>query len=272
MCPDPQLLSIYLDGELPSPWKEKLQSHIAECPKCSEKFENLKSLKSLLNDKTAGLGGPSTLVGAPGTEQEMLTAKERVWEKIESRCRPQRHMRHNSIMRRRLSIPLPIAAAAAVVILLLTAFWITGNRNNQAAVASENNTFSLAAEMDNIDEIPVIIPAADMSGVLQYLAPDGANVIIIQLPENQNFFRAGEPAIIRAADFNQNNSPRGNSQGSSHGNSQGGSHRNRGEREFKEITPGDDSQKDDSLKDDSLKDDSLKDDSLRGDTSRRRHP
>jgi len=42
MCPEPQLISIYLDNELPSPWKEKLESHLAECSSCREKLDGFK--------------------------------------------------------------------------------------------------------------------------------------------------------------------------------------------------------------------------------------
>jgi len=47
-----------------------------------------------------------------------------------------------------------------------------------------------------------------MSGVLQYLAPGGGNIIILQLPESTNFFRSGDPAIIRAADYQQSRAQR----------------------------------------------------------------
>jgi hypothetical protein len=211
MCPDQQLLSIYLDGELPSPWKEKIQAHFAQCPICKEKLENFKKLQELFKkdksicrtyvERTADKSAESGIY----TEQELIEAKERVWGNIESRrkCPPR-----FGLLRQRLSIPLPAAAAAAAIILLLAAFLLV--RGNQPVDTAENTNFILAAEMDRIDEFPVMIPAADMSGVLQYLAPEGTNIIIFQLPENKNFLRSGEPAIIKAADFTQNvGTPRG---------------------------------------------------------------
>ena len=189
MCPDQQLLSIYLDGELPSPWKEKIQEHFTQCPACKEKFENFKRLHCMLNDKSASW-----------TSADMSAAKERVWQKFEARrgFRPR-----SNVWQRRISIPLPAAAAAAVFILLLAVFWLRiGGASGQVNPADRAN-FMLAAEMEKIEDIPNSIPAADMSGVLQYLAPavSGTNIIILQLPESQSFFRAGEPEIIRAADF-----------------------------------------------------------------------
>jgi len=52
MCPDPQVLSIYTDGELPSPWKEKLESHLTECSVCRGKLKSFKSLQELFQKST----------------------------------------------------------------------------------------------------------------------------------------------------------------------------------------------------------------------------
>jgi hypothetical protein len=68
------------------------------------------------------------------------------------------------------------------------------------AAPDERVNFILAAE----EEIPGIIPAAtDLNGVLKYLGADGSDIIILRLPENRNFSRSGDPAIIRAADYSR---------------------------------------------------------------------
>jgi anti-sigma factor RsiW len=185
MCPDPQILSIYLDGELPSPWKEKMESHFLQCPACREKLENLKHLHELLN---AGTG-----------KTRVEEARNRVWQKLESGRRFRTGAR---LWRRRLSVPLPAAAAAAVIIALLATLWIRDERIKNRGFAQypqELVNFAIAAE----EEIPGVIPAADINGVLQYLTSDGADVIILRLPESRNFFRTGDPAIIRAADYSR---------------------------------------------------------------------
>jgi len=206
MCPDQQLLSIYLDGELPSPWKEKLQEHFSQCSRCREKLENFKRLKELFKKETTiKRTFVERVIDEPTeprtyTEQELLESKERVWKKIEAK---QRFSASSNVWKRRLAVPLPAAAAAAVIIAFLTAFWLGGIGRSGKQTDTERANFTLAAEMDNIEEITGIIPTADMNGVLQYLAPDGTNIIILQLPESQSFSRTGEPAIIRAADFSR---------------------------------------------------------------------
>jgi len=202
MCPDPQLLSIYVDGELPSPWKEKMENHFSQCPGCEGKLENLKRLHELFKKDTSAR---RTIVdrNAEGSAVEherqfMEEAKSRVWRKLESK---RRFRSSAGLWQRRLSIPLPAAAAAAVIVALLTMLIFRGGqvKNNGFAQQSQESpvNFILAAE----DEFPGIIPAADISGVLQYLAPEGTDVIILRLPESRNFSRTGEPAIIRAADY-----------------------------------------------------------------------
>ncbi|GHU05470.1 hypothetical protein FACS1894147_11680 [Spirochaetia bacterium] len=53
MCPDRQILSLYHDDELPSPWKEKLESHVASCPACAARLAQYRDLSRVLLDNDA---------------------------------------------------------------------------------------------------------------------------------------------------------------------------------------------------------------------------
>jgi len=204
MCPDPQLLSIFVDGELPSPWKEKMEGHIKVCSVCREKYGNFKQLHELFKkDTTIRRKYVERVIDEPAeertyTEEEMQETKERVWQKIEAN----RHPRSN-VWRRRLSIPIPVAAAAAIVITLMAGLWVRNENTAQSGLASlqddssERVNFILAAE----EEMPSIYPAADLNDVFKYLTSDGTDIIILRLPPERSFHRVGEPAIIRAADF-----------------------------------------------------------------------
>ena len=211
MCPDPQLLSIYLDGELPSPWKEKIEAHFTQCSGCKEKLENFKRLQKLFQKDThirrtyvEREAGQPSVVEDTGEEDddaervliepEMVeAAKDRVWRSIQSG----QSLRHYSVWRRRLSVPLPVAAAAAIVLVFLAALWLRGGFSFGSAEPSARANFVLASE----EEMPAIIPAADMNGVLQYLGSDGTDIIIMRLPESRSFLRSGEPEIINAAGY-----------------------------------------------------------------------
>ena len=231
MCPDPQLLSIYMDGELPSPWKEKMEAHLAECPECKKRFDNFKQMQELFKKKThikrtivernvtvgsekesGQIDGQESAPGSSITETELLeSSKERVWQKLASRQRYTHsglvrrggNIRGYSIWRRKISIPIPMAAAAAFIIVFGAMFLMRSNplNNNNVNQMAEYPNFMFATE----DEIPVLQVGMDnmqdINSILQYLDASGADVIILNLPESRNFSRSGEPAIIRAADY-----------------------------------------------------------------------
>ena len=190
MCPDPKLISIYADGELPSPWKEKMASHLAECQACREKFENFKSFfnKTDLQE-----------------EQKLIEeSKDKVWRKLQLTKRPVQRLRNYNVWQRKISVPWPAAAAAAILIVFGTAFWFGGRSSSNTGYASlpvvpsaERTGFAINVE----ETIPNIITAADLNSVIKSLGGDRTEIIILQLPESSNFFSSGEPAMIRAADY-----------------------------------------------------------------------
>lgn len=45
MCPDEQLLSTYLDGELKEPWLSQVLEHLEWCTVCQQNLERLKTVK-----------------------------------------------------------------------------------------------------------------------------------------------------------------------------------------------------------------------------------
>ena len=210
MCPDKQILSIYLDEELPSPWKEKMETHLKNCPACAEKYENLKRLRVIFqNDINQAYESSASLTGdrQTYTEQEMLDAKSRVWQELAHRRRVKLSASFNetkraNIWQRRLSIPVPAAAAAAVIITLFVMMGLRGGGqqvNNSGIALQQSEPASLTIAVEN--EIPGVIPTASINDVLKYLSSEGTDVIILTLPESQNFYRTGDPGIIRAADF-----------------------------------------------------------------------
>ncbi len=48
MCPDETLLTSYVDGEVPSPWKERLELHLAHCSRCAKRTEAYRALSAAL--------------------------------------------------------------------------------------------------------------------------------------------------------------------------------------------------------------------------------
>jgi anti-sigma factor RsiW len=186
MCPDHQLLSVYFDQELPSPWKEKLEAHLAECSECRNRLEWYRRI----------FPGPAA---SPAVE----AAKERVWSKV---IRPEGELPVRKYREkwwsRSVSIPFPAAAAAAAILVFALAVFVV--RRPDASLPPDT---AVAAGMDL--EVQGIVPVSDMNGVIQYLGGDDtADIVIIRLPENRRFMSSGEPAIIKAADYSRRNTSR----------------------------------------------------------------
>ena len=184
MCPERQLLSVYFDGELPTPWKEKMEAHIAGCAQCAHKLDEYRR-----NSLTPAVDAAA-----------VDAAQDRVWQRLESRMEQPVHRfmpaaaRGGELWRRRVSIPLPAAAAALLVIAAALLWFVRSPGKAQTPI------MSIASETDF--DMPGIIPVSNMEDVLQYLgAGDAGEMLILRLPESRNFANYGEPAIIRAADY-----------------------------------------------------------------------
>lgn len=54
-CPDSSLISVYLDNELPEPYKTQFEAHLASCSTCSEKMSKAKNLHDLLRSDADSL-------------------------------------------------------------------------------------------------------------------------------------------------------------------------------------------------------------------------
>lgn len=174
MCPDNQILSIYFDGELDSPWKEKLEVHLENCASCREHLALYRHTRQELAKKPVNPEKALLRVW----ENSNFTVKRRVWS-------------HS------ISIPVPVAAAAGLVMVLTMAALIALKQ------PAKPNELPLAGM-----EMQEMIPAADMANFFQYLERDNsAEMVIIRLPE-ATFTRVGEPRMLRASDYSRGQNPR----------------------------------------------------------------
>jgi hypothetical protein len=199
VCPDHQLLSVYFDGELPSPWKEKMESHLAVCPHCAKQLQTYQNMR----------------LAACEEETALVSAKERVWQKLEQgndsadggsaddnavKNWRRSYPGNGAVWRRRISIPIPVAAAAVVMMGVLAFFMgirVMGAPENPGMAGGM--TFASEAEFD----MPGIISASDMENLMQFFDNrDTSDTIILHLPEFSGF-DYGEPAILTAADYSR---------------------------------------------------------------------
>ena len=187
MCPDHQVMSVYFDGELDSPWKEKFERHLAECPSCRKHLESYRITRLCLKE--------ASLVNANPTDEAVMGAMERVWEQTGYVIRPQ----HSNVRRQirrfwsgSLTIPVPVAAAAGLIMAIAFAAIIGFRQPVKVAEPPQ------LAGMEMQEMIPASV---DMASFFQYLSTDNsADMVIIRLPET-TFRNVGEPQMLRAADY-----------------------------------------------------------------------
>jgi len=187
-CPDRQWLSVYFDNEMDSPWKEKMESHIAGCANCAGQLAAYKKI-SLSLASTAG-------------DEPIEEAQRRVFQKLEAGglCSGYggRPAWGPPIWKRRVSIPIPAAAAVVFMIIALAFLWFTRSSGR----LNDSTNMAITAETEIL---PDVIPFSGMESVMQSLiSTDAGDILILRLPESRKFASYGEPAIIKAADYSRN--------------------------------------------------------------------
>ncbi|MDR0376858.1 MAG: hypothetical protein LBH70_03605 [Spirochaetaceae bacterium] len=196
MCPDRQILSVYYDRELPSPWKEHLEAHLVICPECRAALAKIEGISAVMREEP---------VYKPGFSPEEV--RDRVWDvaagQVCSGGAPGSALREfpprRKVWNRSVVIPLP--AAAAAVALFVLAFTLALVNRPSSPDRIPDTVVSAGLDLD----APGIVPVSTMNDVLQYIGQDnsGTDFMIIRLPETKHFMRSGEPAIIRAADYSR---------------------------------------------------------------------
>ncbi|MDR1903185.1 MAG: zf-HC2 domain-containing protein [Treponema sp.] len=211
MCPDRQILSVYFDGELPSPWREKMEAHLASCAACTAILKQYDLCSTMLKKgedspfksyPTGNIPAKTTGEGeflSSAFKDNMELARERIWRKLpppRGIGRPDR-----AIWQRKVSLPLPAAAAAAVLFLVLAAALL-----RQPVQSSAQQDLMAGGMGLNMQDI---VPVSDMDEVLQYFGNQDSNdMVIIRLPESKSFISSGEPTMIKAADYSRRNQGR----------------------------------------------------------------
>lgn len=203
MCPDRDLVSAYVDGEVPSPWRERLEEHFASCPDCAALAasyaalgERLRAaplaervddeaaslargrarLETLLESLGSAASTAAESAGGAAPDEAALDARSVAW-------------------RRKVSLPLPLAAAAALLALLIGgAAAVVAFRPGKAAEIQAVASGEIAPPSTQVRSQP-----ASMDELLRYLDAQGGQVTLtIKLPTEKTFGSAGKPVIMRS--------------------------------------------------------------------------
>jgi anti-sigma factor RsiW len=199
MCPDRDLISAYVDGEVPSPWSERLEEHLASCPECAALAKSYALLGESLRAETEGADEAALALSvARGRERLDLlldTASPAGGAVSASPSRPRRRLfaaLPSESWRRSISLPLPLAAAAAVLVILL------GGATAALALRPMKSSGVQAVASGEIIPQQSLAQPASMDELLRYLdSSQGQVTLTINLPSNTSFGSAGKPVIMR---------------------------------------------------------------------------
>lgn len=174
MCPDRQILSAFADGEVPSPWSEKVRKHLESCESCSRIVRVHRSV----SDRLAETAGP-----------DPESARKAVWARLVDSDR----RRSVPLWRARFAVPLPVAAAAMLAFAVLSTLVVTSRRENSALRLA----IFAASELT-----PSVNQASAMESVLQFLeSQDSRITVTVQLPPGAGLESFGKPVFMKAPDL-----------------------------------------------------------------------
>jgi len=107
-CPENDIHSIYLDGELPQNFVKDYEAHLASCPKCAAKLEKLKAVHEAFKADARSIEVSDDFKAAS-------------FERLQSRMRFSKSVKASEPSKNivRLTSFVPLAAAAAAVFALL---------------------------------------------------------------------------------------------------------------------------------------------------------
>jgi hypothetical protein len=200
MCPDESLLSAYIDGEVPSPWKEKMESHFGACPVCSTRLAEFRKLDAglqelLPSDVESELAAARARIEAD-LRFDLADAVQAKTESIAPKTRTSRRMRESrnrSGMARKVAIPMPVLAASFFVLIFAAGLLIGGK------VLVGNKPQSMASASSASGTIQV--GSGSMDSINQYWASLKSDQgVTITMPSEVSFEPIGDPVIMTYTD------------------------------------------------------------------------
>ena len=177
MCPDKELLSSFIDGEVPAPWKERIELHLKSCPSCLSRAEDFCGLKAALLDATSA------------DEARVLDeAAVRIADSIDFggmgfHGRMGFFGFFSQLWSRRVSLPMPfLAAGAAALVLAGLAFGAFYPLSRRGAMATATRT--------------ILPQQVSLESIAQNFKQTSIQPISIDMPAESVFSRYGDPVIM----------------------------------------------------------------------------
>jgi len=182
MCPDTELLSAWMDGEVPPPWRDRISAHVDGCEACAKRVSAWKGLSGLL--RSSGSFDEAAVVGRIRSRLDDRLGRSQGVE-VGPRSGKLGLFRN---LAGKVSLSFPAAAAAALALLLAGGFsggLLAGSSGLARGERTANANLASAS-------------SSNMDSLVRYLEAQNAQVsVTIQLPQNASFPASGEPMIVK---------------------------------------------------------------------------
>ncbi len=178
MCPDREILSAYLDGEIDAPWDRAIAEHVASCDSCREIYERLAETRRVLQ-------------GDAGVEWR--EPMERVRRGIAANVLPP--ARRVPVWRRSLPVPIPVAFLAAALLLVLgAALALSMLRTNIGYVR-------ITRAPAGGTEYQFAVPVDKVEALLKSVGAGDNREDVMRLPKDVKLIPVGQPRMGKATEF-----------------------------------------------------------------------
>ncbi len=179
MCPDREIISAFLDGEINPPWDRVIAEHVSSCPRCGALHAGLLRTRQALREQTT---------------PELTGPMERVRQRI---------LRHVPVpsprvppWRRQVSVPVPVAVVAAALLLTL------GVTLAMLVVRSNVGYVRVTKAPAGGTEYQFAIPYDKVEALLKSVGGADANIeSVMTIPKNVKLVPVGEPRMGKANEF-----------------------------------------------------------------------
>lgn len=179
MCPDRQIISAYLDGEIGAPWDRAIAEHVSACSACKSLYDRLAGLRRTLREDPP-----------PDWRAPMERVHRQLRENVPSR------VPEPAVWARRVSLPLPVAAIAAVLLLFFGVMLAVTQLRPKVGL------LRITKAPAGGTEIQISAPISELETLLKSVgAEDATREDVILLPKNVRLLPVGEPRMGKAAEF-----------------------------------------------------------------------
>ncbi|MCX7027573.1 MAG: zf-HC2 domain-containing protein [Spirochaetes bacterium] len=174
MCPDKELLSSFVDGEIPSPWRERIENHLAGCSSCSSTVQALQRLKENLQRAESA------------DEARLLDeAAARIAASVDFEASNPSHSERffTQLWSWKVSLPIPFLAAGAAA-LLLAGLALGAFRPPALKGAMASTTRTLQSQQ------------VSLASIARNVRQTSLQPVMIDIPAESVFSQYGNPVIM----------------------------------------------------------------------------